>query len=201
MSILFDFYEAPPKEGEGKLRVYARPVLTSTVTTEKVAAIIQERCSLTEGDVIATLNALGSVLGEKLRDGHRVHLDGIGYFSVSLECLDIETRKDMRADKVRIKSVKFRADKELKGQVMQTKAQRSKFRSHSARLTDEEVDRRLAEHFKENNVMTRRDFQNICQVKKGVAFKHIARLLEEGKIKNIGIMRQPIYVKGEKATS
>ena len=197
MAVLFDFYEAPPKEGEeNKLRVYARPVLTSTVSTEEVASIIHERCSLTVGDVIAALKGLGRVLGEQLRDGRRVHLEGIGYFSVSLECHNIKTRKDMRADKVSIKAVKFMADKELKGEVMLAKAERSNFRSHSARLSNEEVDRRVAEYFRENTVMTRRDFQNICQVKMGVAFKHIHRLVEEGKIKNIGIIRQPIYVKG-----
>jgi len=198
MAVLFEFYEAPPKEGEdNKLRVYARPILTKTVTTEKVASAIQRRCSLTQTDVIAALNSLSQVLAEHLQDGQRVHLQGIGYFSVSLECHDIETRKDMRSDRVSIKSIKFRADKELKSQVMLAKAQRSNLRSHSARLSDEEVDRRVAEHFCENTVMTRRDFQNICQVKMGVAFKHIHRLVEEGKIKNIGIIRQPIYVKGE----
>ena len=198
MTVLFDFYEAPPKEGEeNELRVYARPVLGSTVTTEKVAAAIQRRCSLTRTDVIAALKSLSQILAEHLEEGQRVHLEGIGYFSVSLECHDIKTRKDMRADRVSIKSIKFRADKELKSQVMQSKTARSKFRSHSARLSDEEVDRRVAQHFEQNNMMTRRNFQDLCQVKKGVAIKHIHRLLEEGKIKNIGISRQPIYVKGE----
>lgn len=198
MTVLFDFYEAPPKEGEeNTFRVYARPVLASTVNTERVAAIIQERCSLTETDIIAALHSLGQVVAEQLQDGRRVHLEGLGYFSLSLECHDIQTRKDMRADRVSVKSIKFQADKELKGLVMQTKAERSNYRSHSARLTNEEMDRRVAEHFEENNIMTRRDFQRFCQVKKGLAFKHIHRLLEEGKIKNINTLRQPIYVKGQ----
>lgn len=195
MTVLFDFYEAPPRDDdENELRVYARPVLTRTVTTEQLAKLIQEQSTLTETDVLATLASLSRTMADKLRNGERVHLKGVGYFSVSLKCRDIKNRKDMRADRVSIKSIQFRADKQLKGDVMWVKAERRRDKNHSARLSDEQVDRRIAEFFKENQVMTRRHVQQICQVKQGLAFKHIHRLLEEGKIKNIGINRQPIYV-------
>jgi len=197
MTVLFDFYESPPKEGEeDKLRVHARPVLTRTVTTETLATLIQEKSSLTESDILAALASLSRIMGDVLRRGERVHLKGVGYFSVSLKCEDIQTRKDMRADKVSIKSIQFRADKQLKSDVLWAKAQRSK-QGHSKGMSNEEVDRKMTEHFRQHQVMVRSDLQQACQMKLGTALRHIRRLLEEKKIKNIGSRQQPIYVQCE----
>ena len=195
MSILFDFYESPPQEGDGdKKRYHARPMFSGTVSTEMLAAIIHDRSSLSVGDILSTITNLGLVLSEQLQDGRRVCIDGIGYFHVSLSCPEIRTKKDMRADKVHVKSVVFRAHKHLKSDMMKVKAERSDYRRHSARLSNEEIDIKLTEYFKENQVLTRRDFQSLCQMTQETALRHIRRLLTEGKLKNIGISRQPIYV-------
>lgn len=197
MTVLFDFYQSPPKEGEeDKLNIHARPVLTRTVTTETLAALIQERSSLTESDILAALASLSRIMADRLRNGERVHLKGIGYFSVSLKCEEIKTRKDMRSDRVSVKSIKFLADKQLKSDVMWVKAKRSK-QGHSKAISNEDVDRFVAEHFEQNQVMVRHDLQQACQMKRGTALNHIHRLLEEKKIKNIGGRQHPIYVRGE----
>ena len=195
MSILFDFYESPPQEGDGdKKRYHARPMFSGTVSTEMLAAIIHDRSSLSVGDILSTITNLGLVLSEQLQEGRRVCIEGIGYFHVSLSCPKIRTKKDMRADKVHVKSVVFRAHKHLKSDMAKVKAERSDYRRHSAQLTNEEIDIRLVEYFKENQVLTRRDFQRLCQMTQETALRHIRRLLTEGKLKNIGISRQPIYV-------
>jgi len=195
MAILFDFYEGPPQEGDKEgINVYARPVFSHTIDLEMIAAIIHERSSLTVGDVYSTLISLGKVLSESLCDGKRVYLDGIGHFSVTLRCKDIKTKKDMRANNVSVKSIDFRADKYLKSDLMQARVRRSPLRSHSARLTNEEVDRRVVKYLEENQVMTRKNFQGICQMKQGLAFKHIHRLLAEGKMRNAGTKANPIYM-------
>lgn len=195
MAILFDFYESPPREGEeDKLRVYARPVFSETIGTEKLAEIIHMRSTLTVGDIYATLKNLGKVISEELCSGQRIYLEDVGYFSVALDCHHIETKKDMRADNVYVKSVRFRPEKQLKSILMKTKVKRTPISIHSDKLTNEEVDRRVAAFLNENPVMVRRDFQQICQMKKGISFRHIHRLLDEGKIKNINTPRQPIYM-------
>lgn len=195
MAILFDFYESPPQEGEdNKLRVYARPVFSQTIETEQLAAIIHGRTSLGKGDIYSTLVSLGEVLAERLADGQRVYMDGIGYFSVTLGCAEIRTKKDMNASSVGVKAVEFRADKRLKDHLKNARVRRMPVNGHSARLSDAEVDSRVAGFLEENLVMTRRGFQYLCQMKQGMAFRHIHRLLEEGKIRNAGTKRQPIYV-------
>lgn len=197
MAILFDFYESPPQDGEdGKIRIYPRPVFSQTVGTQELADIIHSRSSLTKGDIYSTLIGLGQVLSERLRAGQRVYMDGIGYFSVSLRCKEIRTKKDMRASNVGVKAVEFRADKHLRSDLLSAKVKRTTQIGHSAKLSDEEVNRRVDKYFKENPVMTRKVFQSVCQMKEGKALRHIKRLLEEGKIRNMGTQRQPIYMAG-----
>ena len=197
MSVLFDFYESPDPTGEGKgKRYHARPVFASTVSTAEIVSIIHDRSSLSEGDILSTLNNLGLLLSEKLRDGRRVTLDGIGHFSLALTCPEIRTKKDMRADKVNVKSVVFRADKHLKSDMQKARMKRFKLGVHSARLSDEKINAKLVEYFKEKQILTRKDFQRLCEFTQSTAIRHIHRLLEEGRLKNINTTRNPIYVLG-----
>ena len=44
--------------------------------------------------------------------------------------------------------------------------------------------------------MRRYDFQNLCGMVRSTAMRHIRRLRDEGKLKNMGGTMQPIYVPG-----
>lgn len=200
MSILFDFYETPSPSGEeAEKRYHPRMVLSQVVNTKMVVDIIHERSSLSRGDVLSTLQSLRQLLSEELRKGNRVHIDGIGYFSVVLgSFIEISTPKDMHARNVGVKTVKFRIDKQLKSDIRNTQVKRLKNLLHSARLSVEEIDERLATYFKEHQVLTRKNFQILCEMTQVTAFRHIHRLLEEGKIKNVNTARNPIYVPGKK---
>ena len=72
--------------------------------------------------------------------------------------------------------------------------QRSKWKCHSAVLSEKEIDRRLTEFFTTHQVLIRRNLQSICQFTQIMASRHIQRLKEQGKIENIGTRFQPIYV-------
>ena len=96
----------------------ARITYNGKVGTDYVRRKIQERCSLTETDVTAVLDALSHVLGQELGDGRQVHLDGIGYFHPTLKCIEEVTAETKRQNtKVRLKGIKFRADQALKNEV------------------------------------------------------------------------------------
>ena len=82
MAILFEWYENPG----GSQPATRRNKTACTHHTERknrnrqVATQNPERCSLTETDVSAVLDALSHAMGEELAEGRQVHLDGIGYF-------------------------------------------------------------------------------------------------------------------------
>ena len=96
--------------------------------------------------------------------------------------------------KVRLKGIKFRADQALKNEVGAVKLKNIRHNGHSRKLSDVEIDMRLRTYFTEHQLMTRADFQQICGFMKSKAMEHIRRLRAEGKIRNIGILTQPVYV-------
>lgn len=197
MSILFDWYENPKpadKQQEEKT-LHPRLRLNGSTTTRNIRRRIQERCSLTETDVTAVLDALSHIMGQELAEGRQVHLDGIGYFRPTLTCTEPVTAATKRkSTKIKLKSIRFRADQALRSEIGNIKVRPLKLNEHSLKLSNEEIDRRLKEYFATHAFMTRNDFQNLCGMMRSTAMRHIRRLRSEGKLKNMGTMLQPIYV-------
>ena len=118
----------------------------------------------------------------------------LGFFQVTLSCEEeIRNPKDKRVHRVKLKAIKFKADKELKGELCHMKFQRSKIRPHSANLSEVEIDMKLTEYFAENQIITRKDFQYLCGMTQITAYRHIKRLMAEKKLQNKGTIYQPIY--------
>lgn len=197
MAILFEWYENPvaPSQTQEETKLHARITLNGTADTARLRRKIQERCSLTETDVSAVLDALSHAMGDELAEGKQVHLDGIGYFHPTLTCTGEITKDTKRKNtKVKLKGIKFRADQTLKNEIGAVRLKNIKHNGHSNKLTDEEMERRLTNYFSEHRMLTRCDFQRVCGMMKSTAMRHIRRLKEEGKLKNIGILTQPLYV-------
>ena len=117
MAINYDWFENPKTDPEEETTLHVRPCFNGTVDTKVLARHIQDRCSLTQGDVLAVLTELNDVIGYELREGRQVHIDGLGYF---VPTLSVEGRitPDMplrqRNRKVYFKGIAFRMDKELR---------------------------------------------------------------------------------------
>lgn len=194
MAIEFDFYENPDPSGNQKGKYHARTVIRRTVTTDEMAREIQKASSLTVSDVHAVIIALTGEVVYNLGESNRVHLEGLGYFEPTLKTTkDIEPGKT-HAQNVWFKSVTFRPDKSLIKRLADILTVRSRRKSHSAVLTNREVDSKVSDFFKENRVLNTRTLQFVCGFTKYVASKHIKRLVEEGKIENISTRRNPVYV-------
>lgn len=194
MAVQFEFAPIPiPSDRKKKVRYYARVVNKQLVDSDYIAKEIQHACSLTDIDVKAVLDALNRSLEIHLKEGRRVHLRGIGYFDVTLECPETRDPKKTRASSVHFKSVNFRADKELKYRIGNLKAIRSSVGNHSASLTEVEIDLRLTEFFATHQVLTRVGLQKICSMTRITAIRCINRLIVEKKLKNTNTKSQPIY--------
>ena len=196
MAILFDWYEdpRPSDKQQGKRTLHPRIRYNGTIGTDLVRHRIQERCSLTETDVTAVLDALSHILGEELADGKQVHLDGIGYFQITLQATEPVHSLTTRADKVKLKSINFQADRDLKSLCMSTHLRRSKYKPHSASLSEEEIDKKLTAYFATHPVLTRSNMQSLCSFTQSMASRQIRRLKAKGNLQNIGKPTQPIYI-------
>lgn len=197
MPIQFEFYKNPQPEKEGEEPSYhPRVVNFQHVTTQKLAAEIHMATTFGKSEVEAMLMELSRCMGNHLREGERVHLDGIGYFQITLQAAEPIHSLTAHADKVRLKSINFQADRDLKSSCMATHLRRSKYKPHSASLSEEEIDRKLTEYFATNTVLTRSSMQSLCQFTQSMASRQLRRLKAQGSLQNIGKPTQPIYVPG-----
>lgn len=194
MAVKYDFYETPdPGNGTRKSRYHVRAVSLGTVGTARLASEIHDRCSLTESDVRAVLSELSKVAVEHLRNGERIQVDGLGYFQMTLECPQINTMEEIRAESIRFKSVAFRAEIELKQELRKSIFERVPVKHHSKEYSGGEMDKELTEYFAENEFLTRPDLERKCHCTRSTAIRHINRLLREGKIVRKGNPRFPVY--------
>lgn len=195
MSAEYDFYSNPIPHGSNrKPRLHARIVTNGTIGTEDLAKEIQARCSLTTGDILATLVSLSKVITEHLRDGDRVHIEGLGYLQMTLQCPAIKSPKEIRAESIHFKSVAFRPEVALKDALKTTSFVRTTRKNHSNKYSEIEIDGLLTGHFLDNPYITRQDFQSLCGLTKTTANRRLTQLVKEGKLKKEGLYRFPVYV-------
>ena len=89
---------------------------------------------------------------------------------VNLRCKEeVRTMSYIRSENIEFKSVSFRADSELKKILKQQKIRRSRNKPHSMPMTENEIDKKLMEHFAEKPILTRREFQFLCIQTKSTA--------------------------------
>ena len=196
MAISFDWYENPvsPDKPEEK-RFHPRIIANGQIDTKDLRSRIPSRCTLNEVDVTAVLDALSQVMGEELCEGRQVHLDGIGYFYPTLTATEeIAADTPRRNTKVKLKGIQFRSDQKLKNSVGHIKIKQMKRIIHSPKLSETDIDSRLRKYFTDHQIMQRSDFQDITGMVRSTAMIHIRRLRTKGKLLNIGIPSQPIYV-------
>lgn len=194
MTVKYDFYENPvPGKGKKKLRYHARVVSSKTTTTDEMAKDIHSRCTLTESDIKAVLHALGQTLEEQLREGNRVYLEGIGYFQMTLDCPEIRSPKEIRAESIQFKSITFRPEKKLKNALKSVRFERSPVKNHSTKYSEIELDDKLTDYFKDHDYFTRGDMERICGFTRWMANKRINELVSQGKIIREGLRSSPFY--------
>lgn len=201
MAVKYDLYKTP-KGLRGEDEVYhVRVKNIETVTTDKIAARIEHDTSLTEGDVRNALASLSHYLVDCLSQGKRLHIEGIGYFSLAIEAPSVASPRDMRAEQVKVKGVNYRPDKRVKKKLeASTEFVRAKYKSHSGVLPDEEVRRRVTAYFADHAYMRRTDFELLCGFTRITAVRRLNALVGEGFLARDGKKAATVYLlKGAKS--
>ena len=190
MAVQYDFYKNPsPKDSKKRVRYHARVVPYGTVDTNKLAQRIHSRCTVTPADVKAVLSSLSDVVIEELKDGNRIHIEGLGYLQITLECPPIQSTKEIRAESIRFKSVAFRSEAELRKRLRIARFERAPRKNHSSGL--------LAGYFATHDHITRIGFQTLYGFTRTTANRRLKELRETGKIDYLGAARASIYIVGK----
>ena len=95
------------KNSKTKGKVYGRAVVDGVIDTKEIARKINKRCTLTEPDIIAVINALETEIGYGLSDGKRVVLDGFGSFKVGLTTTPADSAKKFTSANIKSMHVIF----------------------------------------------------------------------------------------------
>lgn len=130
-----------------------------------------------------------------MKHSYSLHLSVNMIIQVTLRCKEeVRTMSYIRSENIEFKSVSFRADSELKKILKQQKIRRSRNKPHSMPMTENEIDKKLMEHFAEKPILTRREFQFLCIQTKSTACRLLNKWVEAGKLKNVSTPRNPVYV-------
>lgn len=199
MAIKFDLFENPVKEGVSAPKLHAKVITKDVVTTREIREAIRRKCTVSPADVAAVITALNDELYENLSNGYAVHLEGIGYFSLSLKCAPDINPKYIKDDDVQVRSIKFTPDKDLIDRFQSVYLERKVDKAHhSTKLDEEEVKQKLAEYFKTHSFLQRRDFERLTGFNASKSTRVIRELVKDGVLKNAGTKYQPVYLAGEK---
>lgn len=94
------YYERKVQKSEEQPQGLSNPrqnlrqsVVDGVIRTKEIAEKIGKRCTLTEPDIIAVINALETEIAYALADGKRVILDGFGSFKVGISTSPADTPK------------------------------------------------------------------------------------------------------------
>ena len=194
MEIKYDLYRTPmTKDNENKKRFHPRVVSKHTIDVEEMMEIIHSRCTLTSQDMKPTIDAFRKEIITQLKNGNRVHIDGLGYFSISLKAPESRTATSVRAESIEFKSLVFRAEKSVNEEFRTLTFSKSTQSHHSKEQSDTDIDTTLTEYFNHNEYITREQFQNLCCLTRSTAQRQLNILLEKKRLEKFGLLKSPLY--------
>ncbi len=196
MGIQYDFYQNPvPKNSNRKPKLHARVKPTGTMKTSEVIELIHQFNSLSTADAKAALEAYTTVMKMALLGGQMVQIDGLGLFSLTLDCPPVDTPDERRAESIRVKSVTFRPDPDFLAAFKSPHLERVREKNHSLKRSPADIDRLLERYFKDHSCITRKEFCKLCGVTFGTSMRRINQLIANGKLRKakygVGVYMRP----------
>lgn len=201
MDLKYDVYTITNAEGSGEERKYVRLKQHEAMTAHELEATIQQRCTLTKGDVAAVFSELHDIVVTEFSMGRRVYVPQLGYFSlaVNLEMPEDNPDKKITGKEVRLRGINFRPEAGLLQEIERNiHFVRSEYSSRSNFFTEEKLWARLQEFFKENRYLTVSLMRMKFGLTRHMAQKWIDYFIAKGLLIKDGTPRSPIYFLNDK---
>lgn len=196
MDLKYDVYTITNAEGSGEERKYVRLKQYEAMTAHELEATIQQRCSLTKGDVAAVLSELHDIVVSEFSMGRRVYIPELGYFSlaVNLEMPADKPNKKITGKEVHLRGINFRPEagllREIDRNIHFVRSQNS---SRSTIFTEEKLWEKLQEYFQKNRYLTIKLMRILFGLSRHMAQKWINHFIAKGLLVKDGTPRSPIY--------
>ena len=91
-----------------KSKYYAKIVRGSTLSTKKVAALLQERTTLDIGEVYGFLVALSKGIRYYVTDSYTVEINGLGIFTPTINATAVDSEEELKPNTITKKGVNYR---------------------------------------------------------------------------------------------
>ena len=99
MSVFYRLSKVTSPKAKGYGKWYPRAVITQTVDTEQLAAIMQRNCTLKKADIVAVISELIETMADELQDSKRVKLNGFGSFKIGIRGEGADSAADFSTSK------------------------------------------------------------------------------------------------------
>ncbi len=197
MSIEYDIRSIPNSQGEGKEQKYVHLTGHTPMNAKQLAAYIQGRCSLTKGDVQATLSALRDCMIRELASGNRFYIPEVGYFSLSagIDLPEGQGIDRVKGYNVHVRNINFRPEASLLKELKQaTRFERARTTARSKVYTEEEMVKKTDQYLAAHGYLTRRAMETEFGLLEHTARKWLKHLVETGRLKKEGPKNSPVYL-------
>ena len=188
-------YESPePKKGKKK-KYHARIIPNQTIRTDYLVDEIADMSTFTHADVKGTLEALSYLIEKHLSYGNPVELDGIGIFSVSVECpKDIEDPREIKPGRVHFKKVNYKSSLRLKAGLKSMQFERATKKSNPEKLSKEKRIQNILDYLAEHTIIHSTECMKVNFCSRYQALKDLTELQSESKIIRQGKKGSCIYL-------
>lgn len=106
----------------GEIKYYPKIVRATTMTTEKVAALLEERTTISKGEAYAFLQAFSKAVTFYVKEAFVVEAEGLGIFTPYINAETVDSLDEATEKTIKKKGVRYRPTK-----AMEVKLERVKF--------------------------------------------------------------------------
>lgn len=196
MELKYEIHTIKNSQGTGEDRQYVKVTQHKPITDKDIEAAIQNRCSLTKGDVAAVLSELHDICVREISMGRRFHLPGIGYFSLSASLKTPEENPDKKitGKEVRVTGINFRPEARLMDEIQHDiHFVRSSHSSRSMEYTEEHLLARIRKYLQTNHYITVSIMRSQFGLSQYAAQKWLTLFCGKGVMVKEGTPHSPIY--------
>lgn len=186
-----------PNQGNGQKKYFVKILKPSLIEFEDVKDELNLSSSVTPGDISAVVEGLAHLLSRRLPEGDRIHINGIGYFSLSIGAPTFDDKENFDTRDIQVRGVNFKPDttlmKMLHKKPLHFRRQNTQWRKH---LADEDLLALLESFFCDNESMSFREFCIITRMPRTTAFRRLKQLCtgERPILRHVGPHNASVYV-------
>lgn len=172
---------------------YPRVISNNNAEWKEVRNIIANSSTFKGPTMTGALEALSCALIELLKDGNRVHLPGIGYFSLTATCKKPITKMNARNIKIELKDIIFRPDTKMLRAMSNTTFECNMLNSHQNIYSDSEWEELLTKYFKENQFLSLKTLISLTSASNSTCWRKLHKWLNEGKLIKVESLSNKLY--------